>query len=490
MNVTRIQFLAILLMMLFLQPTTALAAFVSGSTGANGAFAPSANTVLQIPESGVFNFTTVTIPIDVTVTFTKNSRNTPVTILATGDVTVNGTINLYGGNASNSIPGAGGPGGFDGGQGGTANQSGLNGGGPGGGKGGAPSIGSPHGGGSGGGAGYLLAGDKGGTTPQNSQIFPIGATPGAGGLGGGIYGNERIIPAIGGSGGGGGGGTDVYPQYTAQSGGGGGGGGGALVIASSGVITINGAITANGGKGSNGEYAQYVGYPWSFTYYWGGGGGGGSGGSIRLISNTLAGNGTLSAVGGSFGYGWVQGGGTGSVGRIRIEAETVQRTAPTTPPLTLGYPYSVEPPNMPSLRISAIGGISVPSVPKGSFGAPDVILPFNTKNPVTVTVSATNIPVGQTVTVSSTPAGGAATSTTGNLSGTEASSSVNVLLNISTAYPSLITATVTYQLSAMNIKDIYIAGEKVERVRVAANLGGPSSVTYITVSGKEIPALL
>ncbi|MFA7059309.1 MAG: hypothetical protein WC156_00655 [Pedobacter sp.] len=39
----------------------------------------------------------------------------------------------------------------------------------------------------------------------------------------------------------------------------------------------------------------------------------------------------------------------------------------------------------------------------------------------------------------------------------------------------------------MNIKDFYIAGEKVERVRVAANLGGKSSVTYITASGRGIP---
>ena len=487
MHANKKQFLAILSLLLILLPSVVLAAFVSGSTGADGAFAPTINTVLQIPESGLFNFTTVTIPTDVTVTFTKNTQNTPVTILATGDVTVNGTISLNGADASNSIPGAGGSGGFDGGQGGTANKSGNNGGGPGGGKGGAPSIASPTAGGSGGGAGYFLAGDKGGTTPINSSALVSGATPGAGGSGGGVYGNERIIPAIGGSGGGGGGGTDVYPQYTAHSGGGGGGGGGALVIASSGVITINGGITVNGGKGANGETAIYLGSPVNFTYYYGGGGGGGSGGSIRLISNTLTGNGTLSAVGGNFGYGWLQSGGVGSVGRIRFEAETVQRTAATTPPLTLSYPNAVEPPNMPSLKISAIGGVSVPSVPKGSFGAPDVILPFNTKNPVTVTVSATNIPLGQTVTVSSTPSGGEAASTSGTLSGTEASSSVDVSLNISTAYPSLITATVTYQLAAMKIKDFYIAGEKVERVRVAANLGGKSSVTYITASGREIP---
>lgn len=456
-------------MLSLLLPYHAGAAFSSGSTGADGAFEPVTDTVLQIPESGVFNFTTVTIPTYVNVTFTKNSRNTPVTILASGDVTINGTISLNAGNASNIIPGAGGPGGFDGGQGATANHRGSNGGGPGGGNGGMPITTSAAGGGCGGGAGYFLVGAAG------------GASGGSGGL---AYGNERTLPMIGGSGGGGGGGTTAY------SGGGGGGGGGALVIASSGTVTINGSITANGGGAYQGEHGEYVGYPHYFTYYYAGGGGGGSGGSIRLLANILSGNGTLSAVGGGPGYGWLTSGGSGSVGRIRIEAASIQRTAASTPPMSLAYPYAVEPSNMPTLKITAIGGVNVPDVPAGSFSAPDVILPFNTKNPVIIKVNAENIPIDQTVTITALPAGGTAASAVGALSGTEASSTVSIPLNISMAYPSLITATVTYQLSAMNIKDFYIAGEKVERVRVAANLGGKSSITYITVSGKEIPAMI
>jgi hypothetical protein len=61
-------------------------AFDSGSTGADGPFAPTENTILQLPSDGVFNFTTVDIPAGVTVTFSKNTTNTPVYILATGDV--------------------------------------------------------------------------------------------------------------------------------------------------------------------------------------------------------------------------------------------------------------------------------------------------------------------------------------------------------------------------------------------------------------------
>jgi hypothetical protein len=471
MHANKKQFLAIFALLLILLPSVVLAAFVSGSTGTDGAFAPTADTVLQIPESGVFNFTTVTIPTDVTVTFTKNSQNTPVTILATGDVTINGTLNLNGADASNSIPGAGGPGGFDGGQRGLGNKSGKNGEGPGGALGGAPATGAGVGV-CAGGAGYLLVGATGGTY----------ITSAPGGTGGSAYGNERILPAIGGSGGGGGGGTSAY------AGGAGGGGGGSLVIASSGAIAITGAITANGGNGSYGE--QRI--EGIYSYY-GGGGGGGSGGSIRLLANTLSGNGTLSGIGGTggMGYNGYIRGGTGSVGRIRFEAfTTVLYTGTTTPHTSLGYPNAVEPPDMPSLKITAIAGVSVPGVPSGSFIAPDVILPFNTRNPVTVTVTSAKIPVGQTVTVSALPSGGTGTSATGTLSGTDTAATADVALNISTAYPSLITATVTYELAAMNIKDFYIAGEKVERVRVATNLGGKSSVTYITATGREIPAEL
>src|SRR5439155_16992616 len=102
--------------------------FNSGSTGADGAFSPTTSTTVPLPASGVFNFTTVTIPAGVTVRFTKNAANTPVTILAQGDVTIAGTIDVSGSpggpgvaNATNlaNTAGAGGPGRFDGGLGAT-----------------------------------------------------------------------------------------------------------------------------------------------------------------------------------------------------------------------------------------------------------------------------------------------------------------------------------------------------------------------------------
>src|SRR5438128_1702805 len=90
--------------------------FSSSSTGADGAFAPTTSQTIQVPESGVFNYTTLNIPTGVTITYTRNSKNSPVMILATGDVTIAGTISVVGGSGlSNGGGGRGGPGGFDGG---------------------------------------------------------------------------------------------------------------------------------------------------------------------------------------------------------------------------------------------------------------------------------------------------------------------------------------------------------------------------------------
>jgi hypothetical protein len=105
-------------------------AFESGSTGADGALNPAVNTVIQLPPSGILNYTTINIPVGVRVTFQKNTLNTPVYLLASGNVTVAGTIDVSGGDstdtgtsgsgnqADDGIPGAGGPGGFAGGIGG------------------------------------------------------------------------------------------------------------------------------------------------------------------------------------------------------------------------------------------------------------------------------------------------------------------------------------------------------------------------------------
>lgn len=77
--------------------------FNSGSTGADDAFNPTATPAVQeaqLSESGVFNYITFNIPAGVTSRYKPNSKNTPVRILAQGDVNILGKIDVSGGNGS------------------------------------------------------------------------------------------------------------------------------------------------------------------------------------------------------------------------------------------------------------------------------------------------------------------------------------------------------------------------------------------------------
>lgn len=442
-------------------------AFDSGSTGALGVFNPTSNTTVQLPPDGILNYTTVNIPSGVTVTFTRNTSNTPVYMLATGNVTITGTISVNATAANTITSGKGGPGGFDGGLGSAQGSGGGTGIGPGGGKTGAYSA--VYGSGSGGGGGGFGAAGSNGTTDIHGSAV--------GGIGGTSYGNVSITALIGGSGGGSGyGGT----SSGGGNGGGGGGGGGAILIASSGTITITGTITANGGSG--GAAGVYSGK-----------GGGGSGGAIKLMANLISGEGTLSAAGGSGssgsgGSGTVSGGNGGN-GRIRIEAPTLVRTAGTTPAYTYaGAPSYVFPQNLPILKVASIGGSAAPDASAGQYSSPDIVLPAGAANPINIAVQANNIPVGTTVTITVQPQAGNFSSATAILSGTNESSSANANFTLSTQYASVVTATATFTLLASNDMPIFAGGERVVMMQVASVFGGRSSITYITESGKKIPA--
>jgi hypothetical protein len=170
--------------------------FSSGSTGADGAlelagrFGP---VNVPVPESGIFNFTTVNVPPGVVLSFQPNLRNTPVTILAIGDVFVGGQVVVA---AALRTPG---PGGFFG---GDAGQPGF---GPGGGA-----------------AGGVQAGD-------GAWVGPLSLVPLVGGSGGG----GSIF-----SSGGGGGGAIVIASSTS------------VMIAALGIIAATGVRGPGSGSGS------------------------------------------------------------------------------------------------------------------------------------------------------------------------------------------------------------------------------------------------
>ncbi|HVQ38098.1 MAG TPA: hypothetical protein VMS31_11230 [Pyrinomonadaceae bacterium] len=167
--------------------------FSSGSTGADGALDLTTGPCqreIQLPESGILNYTSIIIPGACSVRFKPNFRNTPAILLVSGSVSIEGTISLSAlfppFPSCGTIP-APGAGGF---YGGAINQPG-------------------------GGAG--------------------GGRP-AGPLNGKWVGSLSLVPIVGGSGGAGG------SSFT------GGSGGGAIVIASSGTIGVSGVIVANGSR--------------------------------------------------------------------------------------------------------------------------------------------------------------------------------------------------------------------------------------------------
>ncbi len=300
--------------------------------------------------NGIWNFTTINVPPGVTVAFRKNAANTPVRWLATGDVTIEGTVSVSGGRGDSSLPlgvvAQGGPGGFAGGRGAVRrDQSGT-------------FVGSP-----GQGPGGGLPGTSRQTSPnerdgQNGN-FGDASSPGS-------YGNVFIQPLVGGSGGGGG----ASDENT--NGGNGGGGGGAVFIASSRDIMVNGAIEANGGD-----------IEWAGASY----GGRGSGGAILLRADRISGTGRLDAYGGYAGY---------PNGRIRLEAFYRQLAGQTRPISVNSAPIANTDFNtLGTLTVTRIAGNNVPPLPSGNTLTPDVI--FTSAGPISVTVQGAGIPAGTPV---------------------------------------------------------------------------------------------
>ncbi len=330
------------------------------STGADGALNAAVSQIIQLPPDGRLNYTTINIQAGASVTFLRNAANTPVYLLAQGDVTIDGNIDVSGAAGDALHGGVPGPGGFAGG------MPGVNGGIPGDGL----------------GPGAGLAGSADGTIPGGGGAY--GTRGGAGcasvpSRNGQTYGSQLLLPLVGGSGGGGG-------QEL-----GGGGGGGAILVASSTKIILSGWINAFGGYAGVGTQV------------------GGSGGAVRLLAPTIEGSGTI-YVDGDYGVGGICEYRSGA-GRIRCDMVersgfNITRTPniiptlanPPTPAL-LGNiaPFTIDqylplvlPPNLPSLRILSIGGIAVPANADAGY---TVTLPLNAAELQPVIVEAANFGV-------------------------------------------------------------------------------------------------
>ncbi len=460
---------------------SAAQAFDSGSTGADGELAPTVNTAIPLPPSGVLNYTSINIPAGVRVTFTRNALNTPVTLLVSGDALIAGTIDVSGQSAADSngagdgntaddgLAGAGGPGGYAGGRGGQGNAS--------------TAAGSPRiaaaGVGPGGGRPVTLRFDSFCGSPSGGSFATLGGSSTQSSCGissSAAYGTQDLLPLIGGSGGAGGhGGPGI-------GGAGGGGGGGALLLAVSGTLTVTGQILANGGNG--GRIAGTT------TTDLGAVGGGGSGGGIRLVASTLQGNGAISAVGGRQGA-YSNGNPAaqpvnGGNGRIRLEAEFLQRSAATTPEYTTGQPGPLALDGVPSLRIARVGGIDAPATPTGNA---DIVLPVDAPNPVEVVINTVNVPLGNTITIIANPPAGAPQSfTSGAIVGSLANGTAAANVDIPPG-PSVLLATLSFAVSGAQAQQLsaLTGGEPVVQVELAMRLGdGAQGMTLITESGRRV----
>ncbi len=321
-------------------------AFSSGSTGSYGPINVTADTTLDMPGDGIFNCTTIAVAAGKTLKFRRNALNTPVVLLASGDVSVQGTIDLRGGNSSGVVGGDSGPGGFDGGS--------------------PASLGVPPG------AGFGPGGGKGG--PSGNTVDSVGAgsygtvATGPSAQNGATYGSPLLIPIVGGSGGGGSSGNAVV---------GGGGGGGGLLISSSTKIQIDGTLACDGG----GNFA--------------GVNNGGSGGAIRLVAPVVAGIGSLR----------INGNNNGGSGRVRIDALNRSGIAfnyTANGVTSIGSLMTVFPSPNPRLDIIQAAGTAIP---QGS-GPVLVQLPFGSSPNRTITVQAKDFNDVVPITVQLTPDNG------------------------------------------------------------------------------------
>ena len=287
----------------------------------------------------VFKYSSVFIASGATLTFSNHPTHAPVVWLVSGDVTVNGTISLDGQYSSLNQTNTAepGPGGF---RGGTTIMSGF---GPGGGY-------SSY--------NYYQGGYNG---------YGYYSTTYA-------YGNQQIVPLIGGSGAG----AVVYGSYSA-------GGGGAILIASSGTININGSVHANAGL----VYYNPPYYP--ATYY-------AAGGAIRLIAGQLSGNGSIAVTG----Y---------DSGRFRLEATNIGSFNLSIPgggnPLDVvvsPFPMTIWPAaNAPTVQVMTISNVNAnltaPVDPKAAFSAGGDDLAIATSTNVVIGLQTSNFPTNGTVNV-------------------------------------------------------------------------------------------
>jgi hypothetical protein len=177
------------------------------------------------------------------------------------------------------------------------------------------------------------------------------------------YGSLKILPLRGGSGGG----RRNFGGSRRGS-----AGGGAILIASTDTVTVNGSVHAK--EAEPDLYGER-----------------GSGGAIRIIADTLDGDGTFDA----------------TTGRIRLEANAYNGTLVTDPVTAVVVPddpAEVWPDsNIPSARILSVNGTNTPADPHADVRASTTDMTIQTSDAVDVVIETKNMPVDSVVNLIITP---------------------------------------------------------------------------------------
>ena len=151
------------------------------------------------------------------------------------------------------------------------------------------------------------------------------------------------------------------------------------------------------------------------------------------------------------------------------------------------------------LGIQSVGGVAVVSSPSGVLANPDVIVPAQQMNPVSVVVKCTNVPLNSEITVVVHPAKGSDVQAVGlNNSGSTASSTATVSLNMPRGGGIIYAKAVTGIAGTVSTDSPNPArsladtgwtadGERFKAMEIIATMGGKQSITYIAESGKRYP---
>ena len=221
---------------------------------------------------------------------------------------------------------------------------------------------------------------------------------------------------------------------------------------------------------------------------------------MLLIASRIAGSGDVSAYGGWGGY---HPSGNpqlrGGSGRIRFDVLENNFSGSIGGAFTQGFQPIIIPASGQGvqLAIQSIGGVSVAGSPNGVLVNPDVILPAQQQNPMSVVVNCSNLPLNTTITVTVRPANGADIVATGtNSGGTQTSSTATIPVNMPRGGGIIFAKCVSGVAgsAAVSGEDHYknIAetgwtadGERFAQMEITAGIGSSQQVAYITESGKR-----